>query len=194
MDQPVAVAVSDGSVAVAATLAGRSGTAVIGRLDDTGLKKHIPIGTRDARRLSMAVDGSPVTLRPGSGRYRRGSYQVTVVHGAVTYRFRPKSPDVSRLTRDGRRLGDFELTTAGTVDITWHEEAAAEVSVTDAAVGTVLGAASGTGAQFFLLMLLDLLGQVPDRRVPLSSRRPGCSTGRRWRRTRRPRPPCATCS
>jgi hypothetical protein len=110
----------------------------------------------------MTVDGAPVRLRPGSGRYRRGSYQVTVVHGAVTYRFRPKSPDVSRLTRDGRRLGDFEVTRAGTVDVTWHEEAAAEVNATDAAVGTALAAAFGTGAQFFLLMLLDLLGHVPD--------------------------------
>ena len=162
MDQPVTIDVSDGRVAVTVALAGTTGTAVIERHDGTALAKHIPIGTRDARRLTMTVDGAPVTLRPGAGRYRRGSYRVTVVHGAVKYRFRPKSPDVSRLSRDGRRLGNFELTAAGTVDVTWPEESAAEVSATDTAVGTALAAAFGTGAQFFLLMLLDLLGHVPD--------------------------------
>ena len=162
MDHPVVIEVAAGRVAVTATLPGGVSTTVIERQGTTGSKKHIPIGTRDARRLAMEVDGTQVRLRPGPGRYMRGSYRVTVIHGPVTYRFRPKSPDVSRLTRDGRRLGDFELRDDGTIDVTWHDGAAAEVTAADNAVGTALAAAFGTGAPFFLMLLLDLLGHVPD--------------------------------
>ena len=147
------VEVGDGRVAVTVTLDGRVSTALITRHGTGQPAKHVPIGTRKANRLSMTLDGEPVTLRPGPGRYMRGSYRVTVVHGAVTYRFRPKSPDVSRLTCDGRPLGDYELRADGTVGVTGGAASA---------VGIALAVAFGTGAQFFAMMLLDLLGHVPD--------------------------------
>lgn len=159
-DLPAELEITEGRVAVTATHADRVSTAVIERLETTKLKKHVPIGTRKAAALSMQVDGEPVTLRPGPGRYMRGSYKVRVQHGDVTYKFRPKSPDTSRLSRDGVRLGDFEIRKDGTIDVTWHEEATP--TATDSAVGHALSAAFGTGAQFFVMMLLDLLGHVPD--------------------------------
>ncbi|OJF14945.1 hypothetical protein [Couchioplanes caeruleus] len=157
---PVELEANDRRVAVTAAYAGLVGTAVIERHETTELAKHVPIGTRDATALTMHVDGEPVILRPGRGRYMRGSYKVTVNHGGIVYKFRPKSPDVSRLSRGGVRLGDFELRNGGAVDITWHE--GSTPTATDAAVGYALAAAFGTGAQFFVLMLLDLLGHVPD--------------------------------
>jgi hypothetical protein len=159
-DPPVELEVDEGRVAVTATHDGRVGTAVIERHGSPVRAKHIPIGTRDAGSLTMLVQGEQAVLRPGPGRYMRGSYKVRVRHGAVAYRYRPKSPETHRLLRDGVRLGDFEVRKDGSIDVTWHE--GATPTATDAAVGYALAAAFGTGAQFFIMMMLDLVGQVPD--------------------------------
>ncbi|GIE36786.1 hypothetical protein Ait01nite_098310 [Actinoplanes italicus] len=159
-DLPVELEVDEGRVAVTATHDGHIGTAVIERHGSATKAKHVPIGTRDAKSLTMTVDSEQVTLRPGPGRYTRGSYKVRVRHGAAKYLYRPKSPDTHRLLRDGVQLGDFEIRKDGSIDVTWHE--GATPTATDAAVGYALAAAFGTGAQFFIMMMLDLVGQVPD--------------------------------
>jgi hypothetical protein len=156
---PIELEVEAGRVAVTATHASGVSTVVIERHGTAGTVRHVPIGTRDAAALTMHIDGEPVSLRPGRGRYMRGSYKVRVKHGTVTYLFRPKSPDSSRLFRDGVRLADFELRD-GTIDVTWHAQTTP--AAPDVAVGHALAAAFGTGAQFFIMLLLDLLGHVPD--------------------------------
>ena len=158
--RPVEFDVDEGHVAVTAAVDGRVCTAVIERGPVRKVAKHVPIGTRDASALSMRVDGVPVTLRPGPGRLMRGSYKVRVRCGETAYLFRPKNPERSRLSRDGVRLGDFEVRAGGAVDVQWHD--GAEPTAADVAVGYALAAAFGTGAQFFLAMLLDLLTQIPD--------------------------------
>lgn len=157
---PAQIDVSDGRCSVTTSCSGQTSVAVIERHGSPKQARHVPIGTRDAAALSLHLDGAPVILRPGPGRYMRGSYRVIVRHGGSTYRFRPKSPDTSRLTRDGDRLGDFEVRGDGTIDVSWHD--GVTPAAQDAAVGFVLAAAFGTGAQFFVMMLLDLLGHVPD--------------------------------
>ncbi|MEU4622349.1 hypothetical protein AB0G04_20580 [Actinoplanes sp. NPDC023801] len=159
-DLPVELEAGEGRVAATATHDGHVGTAVIERHGSPAKAGHVPIGTRDAKSLTMLVDGDEAVLRPGPGRYTRGSYKVRVRHGSVSYIYRPKSPDTHRLLRDGVRLGDFEVRKDGTIDVTWHE--GAEPTATDAAVGYALAAAFGTGAQFFIMMMLDVVGQVPD--------------------------------
>jgi hypothetical protein len=159
-DLPVELEVDEGRVAVTATHDSHVGTVVIERHGSPAKAKHVPIGTRDAKSLTMLVDGEQEILRPGPGRYTRGSYKVRVRHGAVAYMYRPKSPDTHRLLRDGVRLGDFEVRKDGSIDVTWLE--GATPTAADVAVGYALAAAFGTGAQFFLMMMLDLVGQTPD--------------------------------
>jgi hypothetical protein len=159
-DPPVELEVDEGRVSVTATHDGRVGTALIERHGSPARTGHVPIGTRDAASLTMLVDGERAVLRPGPGRYTRGSYLVRVRHRAVAYHYRPKSPDTHRLLRDGARLGDFEVRKDGSIDVTWHE--GARPTATDAAVGYALAAAFGAGAQFFIMMMLDVVGQVPD--------------------------------
>ena len=76
----------------------------------------------------------------------------------MRYLYRPKSPDTSRLIRDGIALGDFEVREDGSIDVAWHRE----FKDVDAAVGYALAGAFGAGAQFFAMLLLDLLGHIPD--------------------------------
>ncbi|MEV6598890.1 hypothetical protein AB0M36_18825 [Actinoplanes sp. NPDC051346] len=154
---PVSFDLADGHVGVTVRGADAASTVVIRRIGEVEVAKHVPIGTRRREHLEIVIDGETARLRPGPGRWSRGSYKVRVVHGGVTYLLRPKSPDTSRLTRDGVRLGDFELRggSDGDVRVTWHDDA--EVRATDAAVGYAVSAAFGTGAQFMLLALLGML-------------------------------------
>jgi hypothetical protein len=149
----VEITTGDGWVAVTAG----SSPAVVERVGEVAVAKSVPIGTRAAASLRMQVDDRPVRVRPGPGRYARGSYKVVVDHDGVTYRLRPKSPDVSRLSRDNVRLGDFELKADGSVQADWFEQNRGSVIPADAAVGYALAVALGTGARFFLVMLLDVL-------------------------------------
>jgi hypothetical protein len=156
IEQPsVSLDRADGQVGVTVSDADAASTVVIRRIGEIEPVRHVPIGTRKSENLEIVIDGEAARLKPGPGRWARGSYKVTVVHDRVTYLFRPKSPDTSRLTRDGIKLGDFELRDDGDVRVTWHDDA--DVRATDAAVGYALSAAFGTGAQFMLLALLGML-------------------------------------
>ena len=152
----------DGRVTVTVTAGDKASTAAVERVGDPKIVKTVPIGTRQAANLRMRVNDSAARLRPGPGRYARGSYKVSVVHDGATYRLRPKSPDTSRLTRDNVRLGDFGLQADGSVNADWFQENRDSVTSTDAAVGYALAAAFGTGARFFVLMLVDVFSSVPD--------------------------------
>ncbi|MDI6099134.1 hypothetical protein QLQ12_11050 [Actinoplanes sp. NEAU-A12] len=159
----VDVTAEDGWVTVTVAVGDAVSSAVVERVGDPAIAKNVPIGTRKAANLRMLVNDEAARLRPGPGRFARGSYKVAVVHDSVTYRLRPKSPDTSRLTRDGVRLGDFELKSDGSVSVDWFEENRDSVTPTDAAIGYALATAFGTGAQFFLLMLFDVVGAAgPD--------------------------------
>ncbi|MBG0563625.1 hypothetical protein [Actinoplanes aureus] len=155
-ETPVDVEVTDGRVLVRA-----GGIVVIERIGDPAARKHVPIGTRDRRHLTMLVDGVPAVLRPRAGRYTRGSYKVRAIHDGAEYLLRPKDPETSRLHRDGFRLGDFKIVD-GVVRVDWEPDARITAKATDLAIGYALAAAFGTGANFFLVMLLDLLGHMPD--------------------------------
>jgi hypothetical protein len=140
----VAVVVGDGATQSRAT---------IERSADADVQTYIPIGTRDAAHLTMLLDGTPVALRPGPGRYTRGSYKVAAVHEGVNYVLAPASEVSSRLSRDGVRLGEFTRYGDGEIRVWW--ESGAPVGVGDAALGYALVAAFGAGAKFFLGALFD---------------------------------------
>ncbi|MER7845191.1 hypothetical protein ABTZ03_14740 [Kitasatospora sp. NPDC096077] len=114
---------------------------------------QIAIGTRDAERLTLTVDGAPVPLRPGRGRFLRGSYRVEVSHRGAVYVLVPDSIPSSRLTRDGRRLGDFSCDGDQIVIADWREDADARPA--DAAIGYALAAAFGTGGHPTWMLLVE---------------------------------------
>ncbi|GAA2668717.1 hypothetical protein [Actinoplanes palleronii] len=149
---------TDGRVVIRVLASGSTTVAVVERVRDPKLHPHIPIGTRERQHLRMMLDDIPVHLDPGPGRYSRHSYRVVVEHEGHSYVYRPKTPDTSRLTRDGWRLGDFTITAKGELDADWHEEAAPEP--VDVAIGYALGAAFGAGADFFLVSMLNLVDQA----------------------------------
>ncbi|WP_328467397.1 hypothetical protein OHA21_48905 [Actinoplanes sp. NBC_00393] len=155
-ETPIDVRVTEGRVAVRA-----GGFVTIERIGDPAARKHVPIGTRDRKHLRMTIDGVPAVLRPGPGRYTRGSYKVRVVHDGAAYLLRPKDPETSRLSRDGFRLGDFQVVD-GEVRVDWDPDTRITPTGADLAIGYALTAAFGAGASFFIVMLLDLLGHVPD--------------------------------
>ncbi|MFI8517650.1 hypothetical protein ACIGEZ_07460 [Streptomyces sp. NPDC085481] len=117
---------------------------------------HTPIGTRDARLLTLTVDGAPAALRPARGRLSRRSYRVDVTVGTTRYRLVPCSYGESRLTRDGRPAGILESSGDGRVDADWDTAA----DPRDQAVGTALAAAFGTGAQPWWQTAADFLAEL----------------------------------
>lgn len=141
---------------------------VLVRAPDAAVRVGIPIGTRDASALALTVDGEPVELRPARGGLTRRSYRVAVRRGADDLLFTPSSPTTARLVRGRRYRGDNELGTFERADgsllpARWSEDVSAlGVRVAglgplpwEAAVGYALAAAFGTGAQFFLGLLLE---------------------------------------
>ncbi|MEU9004135.1 hypothetical protein [Streptomyces sp. NPDC048551] len=111
------------------------------------------IGTRDPERLTMTIDGRTAVLKPAKGALSRRSYRVDVEFEGVGYRLVPDSVPSSRLTRDGRHLGDFSSEGDELVLAEWREDA--EVRPTDAAVGYALASAFGTGGQPMWMMIVD---------------------------------------
>lgn len=116
---------------------------------------HVPIGTRDPRRLTLVVDGAGETLRPAKGFLTRRSYRVEVVSAAreCAYVLVPDSLGTSRLLRDRRRLGVFTSTGDGKVSVEWEPGSVPEPY--DASVGYALAAAFGTGAEPMWRLTLD---------------------------------------
>ncbi|MEV6377548.1 hypothetical protein [Micromonospora musae] len=151
--QSVLLDVADGRVAVTVRNAAAEHSAVVERSDDAELVAHVPIGTRNADHLRMVLDDAPVLLKPGPGRLSRRSYNVTAVHDDVTYHLRPKSPDTSRLVRNGRTIAEFKRESDTEIKVWWTKDV--EVSGADAAIGYALAGAFGTGARLFLASLLE---------------------------------------
>ncbi|MFF8831844.1 hypothetical protein [Streptomyces sp. NPDC015131] len=130
----------------------------IARTAGTEADPLVPIGTRDPALLTLTVDGRPQRLTPAKGRLSRRSYRVDARVDGTRYRLVPCSYGESRLLRDGRRLGELESSGDGRVSAEWRE--GARVSPQDAAVGTALAAAFGTGAQPLWESLLDVVTEL----------------------------------
>ncbi|MEI5036196.1 hypothetical protein RB201_36705 [Streptomyces sp. S1A(2023)] len=130
---------------------------VLTRAPGTEVDDHIAIGTRDPRRLTLTVDGQEATIKPGKGRIRRRSYRVDVRCAGTSYRLVPDSIPSSRLTRNGRRLGDFSSGGDRRVLAEWRPGAAVEPR--DAAIGYALAAAFGTGGQPMWMMAVETVSE-----------------------------------
>lgn len=143
---------------------------VLTRAPGVELRKGIPIGTRDAAALTLLVAGEPAVVRPGRGGLMRGSHRVRVRHGGDDLLFTPSSPTTARLVRGRSYRGDNEMGTFERVDgdllpAVWSTDvsvlggrfrAGAPIPEPwEAAVGYVLAAAFGTGAQFLLMLMLE---------------------------------------
>ncbi|WP_274031665.1 hypothetical protein [Streptomyces sp. MMBL 11-1] len=131
-------------------------TITIVRAPEAEIDDHIVIGTRDPRHLTITVDGEAATIKPAKGRLRRQSYRVDVVCAGTRYRLVPDSIPCSRLTRDGKHLGDFSSDGDRRVIAEWREDAG-PIEPLDAAVGYALSAAFGTGGQPMWMMLVDAI-------------------------------------
>ncbi|MFE6767619.1 hypothetical protein ACFVFD_01415 [Streptomyces fimicarius] len=118
---------------------------------------HIVIGTRDPRRLTLTVDGRDATIKPGKGKLRRRSYRVDVRCAGTFYRLVPDSIPSSRLTRDGKHIGDFSSNGDRRVIAEWRDGAAVEPL--DAAIGYALAAAFGTGGQPMWMMAVEAISE-----------------------------------
>ncbi|MFE7339561.1 MULTISPECIES: hypothetical protein [Streptomyces] len=118
---------------------------------------HIVIGTRDPRRLTLTVDGRDATIKPGKGKLRRRSYRVDVRCAGTSYRLVPDSIPSSRLTRDGKHIGDFSSNGDRRVIAEWRDGAAVEPL--DAAIGYALAAAFGTGGQPMWMMAVEAISE-----------------------------------
>ncbi|MFJ4966816.1 hypothetical protein EES43_13185 [Streptomyces sp. ADI96-02] len=114
---------------------------------------HIVIGTRDPQHLTLTVDGDAATITPAKGKLRRQSYRVDVTYAGTSYRLVPDSIPTSRLTRDGKHLGDFSSDGDRRVIAEWQE--GVSVEPLDAAIGYALSAAFGTGGQPMWMMAVD---------------------------------------
>ncbi|MER6698164.1 hypothetical protein ABT289_13395 [Streptomyces fimicarius] len=118
---------------------------------------HTVIGTRAPRRLTLTVDGRDATIKPGKGKLRRRSYRVDVRCAGTSYRLVPDSIASSRLTRDGRHIGDFSSNGDRRVIAEWRDGAAVEPL--DAAIGYALAAAFGTGGQPMWMMAVETISE-----------------------------------
>lgn len=154
-----------GEITVVARGESALSTATVRRSPGAGIQAHIPIGTRDPDHLTMLLDGGPVDLLPGPGRYTRASYAVAAQHAGVRYQLVPDSIQSSRLLRAGRVLGVFARAADGEVHARWEPGAA--VGPADAAMGCALAAAFGTGARRFLGLVLDGLFGSPSSVTPV---------------------------
>ncbi|WP_405195378.1 hypothetical protein [Streptomyces anulatus] len=131
---------------------------VLTRAPGAEVDDHIAIGTRDHRHLTLTVDGREATITPGRGKLRRRSYRVDVRCAGTSYRLVPDSIPSSRLTRDGKHIGDFSSDGDRRVLAEWRSGAAVEPA--DAAIGYALAAAFGTGGQPMWMMLVDTVSEL----------------------------------
>ncbi len=128
------------------------------RAQETEADDHIPIGTRDASRLTLTVDGDEAVIDPAKGRLTRRSYRVDVRHADHTWRLVPDSIPGSRLLRDDEHIGDFSSDGDGRVLAEWRE--GAEPEALDAALGYALAAAFGTGAQPMWMLAVEAASEM----------------------------------
>ncbi|CAM5487562.1 hypothetical protein [Streptomyces abikoensis] len=157
---PVRIRV-DGDEGIAEVTGDGIPPAVLRRALKTLPRTSVPIGTRDAAALTLTIGGAPAGLSPGKGRFTRRSYAVVATYERHTYRLVPRGDVFSRLTLDGTPLGDFTSPGHGHPGrATWKPRA--KVLPQDAAIGYVLAAAFGTGAETPSGGLGDVIGSVLD--------------------------------
>lgn len=131
---------------------------VLTRAPGAEVDDHIAIGTRDPRHLTLTVDGPKATITPGKGKLRRRSYRVDVRCAGTSYRLVPDSIPSSRLTRDGKHIGDFSSDGDRRVLAEWRSGATVEPA--DAAIGYALAAAFGTGGQPMWMMMVETVSEL----------------------------------
>lgn len=120
--------------------------------------EQVAIGTRAPEQLTLAIGGTAATLRPAKGGLSRRSYRVDAEYDGAKYRLLPDSIPSSRLTRDGRHIGDFSSDGDGRVSAEWCE--GADVRPADASVGYALAAAFGTGGQPWWMLTADAVSSA----------------------------------
>jgi hypothetical protein len=129
---------------------------VVRHSDVAEVSPYAPIGTRRAEHLTLSVAGTPGTLAPARGRFTRASHRVEATVRGARYRLRPSDAVSSRLTRDGRTLGELMLEPE-TIELMAAWSPDGDVQPQDVAVGYALATAFGTGAEHALVLLLNCL-------------------------------------
>ncbi|MFG2894815.1 hypothetical protein [Streptomyces sp. NPDC048248] len=125
-------------------------TVEVCRAPGTTAESHVPIGTRDPERLTLAVEGAEEALRPAKGFLTRRSYRVEVVSAwRRGYLLVPDSLGSARLLCDGPLLGVLTSSGGGSVTAQWETESDSSRTPEpyDASVGYALAAAFGTEAE-----------------------------------------------
>lgn len=131
---------------------------VLTRAPEAEVDEHTVIGTRAPRHLRLTVDGHDAEITPAKGRLTRRSYRVDVTYAGVAHRLVPVSMATSRLTRDGKQIGEFSSDGDLRVSVEWAE--GAEVAPVDVAVGHALAAAFGTGGQPLWMALVEVVSEA----------------------------------
>ncbi|MFF1945959.1 hypothetical protein ACFVWF_27865 [Rhodococcus qingshengii] len=137
-------------------------TASIGRIGDEPVRSDVPIGTRDGKNLRLTLDGNEFDVQPSLGRFSRRSYRVEVTGHGHSWLFTPASPTAHRLVQGSRYTGHNEIgmftRSEDDVTVEWSQEISVAGVVArkvdsvpmDCALGYLLSAAFGTGAQLML--------------------------------------------
>lgn len=134
-------------------------TGSLARTGGARRRGDVPIGTRDPRYLHLEIDGRTYDVRPAAGRLTRRSYRIDIAGHGQSWLFDPAARHGHRLLRGERATAPVELGVfgAGRVAIAaqWAEpshtgDTSKEpdvITADDCALGYLLSAAFGTGAQ-----------------------------------------------
>ncbi len=141
-------------------------TASINRTSDAAVRSDVPIGTRDGGQLRLMLGGNEFDVRPSPGRFSRRSYRVEVTGHGHSWLFTPASPTAHRLVQGSRYTGHNEIGIFTSDEDEVRVELSQEISVAgavahkvdstplDCALGYLLTAAFGTGAQLMLAAIV----------------------------------------
>lgn len=130
-------------------------TVVITRSVGAEINLFVPIGTREPGELTMTVGEVTADLRPGKGKWTRGSYRVDLTLLGKRYRFKPNSIATSQLIRDGKKIFEPSMDDEdGSFLVQWLVNRD-DTEPVDAAIGYALAVAFRTGAMSLFGMLLS---------------------------------------
>lgn len=162
-----------GAIVIERTDAGRavriSGETIpagsITRIGGAQMRGDVPIGTRNPRYLHLELDGRSFEVRPAAGRLTRRSYRIDVAGHGTSWLWTPATRHSHQLLGDERATGRAELgiftAHQATITARWSDEshaggsgaAAAGITGEDCALGYLLAAGFGTGAQALLMAI-----------------------------------------
>lgn len=156
-----------GAVTVTVDREGGSVAVAGGRLPETVVHRSpgplcadIPIGTRDATRLTLTVSGRTGRVRPAREGWTRRSHRVAAFADARSYQLVPVSASESVLTVDGQNTGTLSSEPDGSLTARWVDEDNGHRTPpdpADAAVGYVLLGAFGAAPRRPWAEFLDAL-------------------------------------